>query len=462
MFLEHFSLNEQPFGVTPDPRFLYLGTQHREALASLVYGTESNRGFLALIAPPGMGKTSLLFQYLEGLRGKARTAFLFQTDCDSRELLRHILNDLGLHTDGKDLPAMHGMLNRLLEEEMKVGRRLVLVIDEAQNLNEKSLETIRLLSNFETPWAKLMHIVVAGQPELGERLARPSMAQLRQRISLFVRLRPFTSEESSAYIDHRLWVAGYSGPQLITPEARSLLCKHSGGIPRNVNNLCFAAMSLAYAEGARQVDARMVREVVADLELDAAGPTREAVPAYLGSTLLNATRQEQSRKLTRFVPVAATALAAAFLAGMLAMPWNSWRSRPHGQPLKPPVAAATASASTATSSSSTTAETTVVAQANEASRPKPSHPSTSAPVHSTAAQFITITVPPRADLRQLSLQYLGKYDVPTLVEICALNPQIADPSRLQAGQRLRFPVPAPATKEVAAQVAAQKSHEEQP
>src|SRR5580704_19387443 len=118
MFLDYFKLAEEPFGVTPDPRFLYLGPKHREALASLAYGTESNRGFLALIAKPGMGKTSLLYRYLEGLRGKARTAFVFRTDCYSREFIRHILIDLGIDVTGKDLPAMHESLNQVLAEEM--------------------------------------------------------------------------------------------------------------------------------------------------------------------------------------------------------------------------------------------------------------------------------------------------------------------------------------------------------
>ena len=222
MFLEHFGLIEQPFGVTPDPRFLFMGEKHREALASLVYGTEANRGFLALIAEPGMGKTSLLFQYLEGMRNKARSAFLFNTVGDSRALMRHLLSDLGLDSTGKDLPGMHAILNQMLVDEMNAGRRFILIIDEAQNLDEKVLESVRLLSNFETPWKKLMQIVIAGQPELAERLARPSMSQLRQRISSVIRLEPFAPEETNAYISHRLWIAGYSGPSLFTVGARLL------------------------------------------------------------------------------------------------------------------------------------------------------------------------------------------------------------------------------------------------
>jgi general secretion pathway protein A len=268
MFLDYFGLIEEPFGVTPDPRFLHMGPKHREAFASLVIGTENNRGFLALVAPPGMGKTSLLFHYLESLRNQARTAFLFHAARDSRDLLRYLLAEVGLNPNGKDVPAMHDALHKLLESEMRAGRRLILVVDEAQNLDEKVLESVRVLSNFETPWAKLIQIVIAGQPQLAEMLARPSMAQLRQRISSIVQLQRFTPDETSAYIDHRLWVAGYAGPAIFTVGARLLIAEHSGGIPRNINNLCFHSMALASGLEKKQVDTAMVREVIGDLSLD--------------------------------------------------------------------------------------------------------------------------------------------------------------------------------------------------
>jgi type II secretory pathway predicted ATPase ExeA len=268
MFLDHFKLTMEPFGVTPDPRFLYLSAQHREALASLAYGTESNRGFLALVAKPGMGKTSLLYRYLEGLRGKARTAFVFRTDCDSREFIRHVLLDLGIKADGSDLPAMHEALNQALAEEMRAGRRFVLVIDEAQNLEETVLESVRLLSNFETPWMKLMQIVIAGQPSLAEKLSRPSMTQLRQRISLVIRIAPLNPKEIDTYIDHRLSVAGCKDSAAFTAGARKLIVEHSEGIPRKINNICFNAMSLACALKKRSVDRATVLDVLADLDLE--------------------------------------------------------------------------------------------------------------------------------------------------------------------------------------------------
>jgi general secretion pathway protein A len=254
-FLDHFALNEQPFGVTPDPRFLYLGSKHRQALTALQYGTDLNRGFLTLIAPPGMGKTSLLFQFLEGLRDKARTAFLFQTDGDSRDLMRHLLADLDLDCEGKDLPEMRLILNQFLTREMNAGRSFILVIDEAQNLDEKVLESVRLLSNFETPWMKLMQIVLAGQPQLADRLALPSMAQLRQRVSFSIRIEPLVGEEVTAYINHRLWVAGYKSSTLF-----------SEGIPRNINNICFSAMSLAWALKQKNIDRDMMRDVLSDMD----------------------------------------------------------------------------------------------------------------------------------------------------------------------------------------------------
>jgi general secretion pathway protein A len=268
MILDYYKLAEAPFGDTPDTRFLYFGEQHREALASLMVGTESNRGFLAVIAQPGMGKTSLIYEYLKRMHDKARTAFVFQTDCDSREFLRHILLDLGMDATGKDLPAMHEMMNGVLAAEARAGRRFILVIDEAQNLAERTLESIRLLSNFETPWTKLMQIVLVGQPQLAKILGKPSMLQLRQRISMIIRIEPFNFEETRNYINHRLSAAGFQGPSLFTVGARRLIAERSQGIPRNINNICFNAMTLACAMRLSTIDHNVVLEVLADLDLD--------------------------------------------------------------------------------------------------------------------------------------------------------------------------------------------------
>jgi type II secretory pathway predicted ATPase ExeA len=268
MFLDFYGFREQPFGVTPDPRFLYLSGMHREALASLYYGIEAGRGFLSLIARPGMGKTTLLFQLLEEFRNAAKTAFLFQTQCDSREFIRFLLAELGIDSKEQDRVKMHEEFNAVLLREMKAGKRFVVVIDEAQNLDDSVLETVRLLSNFETPRAKLMQIILSGQPELADTLARSNLSQLRQRISIVARLQPLAPRDVNEYIQHRLKVAGYHGQRLFQPDAVGAIIERSEGIPRTINNLCFNALSLGYALGHRTIERGLIEEITSDLDLE--------------------------------------------------------------------------------------------------------------------------------------------------------------------------------------------------
>jgi general secretion pathway protein A len=268
MLARYYGFREDPFGATPDPRCLYQSSTHCEALASLKYGYSSNRGFIALIAPPGMGKTTLLFRFLEDIRQSARTAFVFDIDpqCEPREIVSFILRDIGI-VPGRDHAEMHEQLRLAVLDEAKAGRRFVVVIDEAQNLSDAALEVVRMLSNFETSRAKLMQVVLSGQPQLSDKLMRSSMLQLRQRISTFCRIEPLSVEQTSAYIDHRLKFVGYNGPPLFTAEAISRLTDASRGIPRNINNLCFNALSLCCAMSRKQVDGAMVAEAIADQQL---------------------------------------------------------------------------------------------------------------------------------------------------------------------------------------------------
>ena len=260
MFLDFYGLCEQPFGVTPDPAYLYLSRTHGQALTALLYGIKADRGFMALIAEPGMGKTTLLYRLMEELRDSARTVFLFQTQCDSREFFCYLLSELGVETTGMDLASMHKKLNDILFSEMLAGRRFVLVIDEAQNLEGPVLETIRLLSDFETTHSKLLEIVLAGQPLLAEKLARPGLSQLRQRIAISGRLEPLGADETACYIEHRLKVAGYSGGPLFAPDALALIATQSRGIPREINNICFDALLLGKARGHRTISGEIARE----------------------------------------------------------------------------------------------------------------------------------------------------------------------------------------------------------
>ena len=438
MLLDYYKLAEQPFGVTPDSRFLYLGPKHREALASLVYGTESNRGFLALIAKPGMGKTSLLYHYLSYLRDKARTAFIFRTDCDSREFIRHLLIDLGIDVAGMDLPAMHDSLNRLLTEEMRKGRRFVLVIDEAQNLDEKVLESIRLLSNFETPWTKLMQIVLAGQPQLADRLASPSMAQLRQRVSMVIRIEPLTHEEVNAYIDHRLWIAGCEKPTFFTVGARRLIADHSEGIPRNINNLCFNAMSLACALKRKNIDRDVVRDVIADLDLEplrekkvsAAKPEKQPVHSSVVAS---------SRRKARSLFASWIGKLAISSAALLGLSWfvvqadhNPQRT---AEPLPSPAVVNIAPVPAlppedTTGSGAPPPAPVVVSEVSLLPAAEASGKTEQAPED--------IRVKPGQTIYQISVDKFGKYDGAVLEELRGLNPWLSNPNRIRTGQKIRI------------------------
>ena len=266
MFLDFYHLHQQPFGVTPDPAYLYPSRTHCEALDSLTEGILGGRGFLALIAEPGMGKTTLLYQVLEGLRDRARAAYLFQTQCNSREFFQYLLSELGVDSTGMGLVAMHNKLNEMLFAEMLAGRRFVLIVDEAQNLDDSVLETIRLLSNFETSHTKLLQIVLAGQSQLGEKLGQKQLAQLLQRITVVKHLEALSLEETAGYIRHRLKVAGHCGGALFEPEAVALIAERSQGIPRNINKICFDALLEAHAQGRPTVSRDIIEK--ANRELD--------------------------------------------------------------------------------------------------------------------------------------------------------------------------------------------------
>jgi TonB family protein len=268
MFLEYFRLREQPFGVTPDPRYLFPSPGHREALASLIYGIESNLGFGSLIAEPGMGKTTLLFHILEQYRQSASTAFIFNTQCNSNELLRSLLSELDDQPAPEETFQLHERFKQILAAKAQEHRRVILMIDEAQNLGDMAMETVRLLSNFESANCKLLYIVLAGQPELATKLGRPELNQLLQRIPILASLPQLSTKEIALYVEHRMYVAGYRGHSLFTHQAMGRIAWLSRGVPREINRLCFNCLSLAYASSKPMVDLPVVEEVAADLDLN--------------------------------------------------------------------------------------------------------------------------------------------------------------------------------------------------
>jgi type II secretory pathway predicted ATPase ExeA len=264
--------------MTPNGRYLYASPTHREALASLFYGIRAGAGFMVLTGQPGMGKTTLLLEALNELREERKVVFLFQTISSPQELIRALLIDLEVDDPQGSLVDLQTKLNEVLVSLAATGKTLVVFIDEAQHLGEPTFEFVRMLSNFETASSKLMQIVLCGQPQLIEALNSSSLLQLRQRVSIFARLDGFSPSETRAYIEHRLKVAGLNaGTELFTEPAMELIVEHGKGIPRNINNICFNALSLAYALRQSRIDADLVREVIQDLGIEPARPSSIAI-----------------------------------------------------------------------------------------------------------------------------------------------------------------------------------------
>ncbi len=267
MYCEYFGFAKRPFELTPDPSFLYLGEAHREGLATLVYGVQSGKGFVLITGEVGTGKTTLLHALLRQLDSTTACAFIFNPRLEPLDFFHMLFDDLGIEIPCRTKADYLLALNKFLIERLEKNEPTLLIIDEAQNLSAELLEEIRLLSNLETPTSKLIQIMLVGQPELRDLLARPELRQLRQRIGLRHHLRPFDETEIRDYVGERLARAGYTGNGLFKRGALKELYAVTGGTPRLVNSVCDSALLLAYSREKRLLDAALIREAAADLEL---------------------------------------------------------------------------------------------------------------------------------------------------------------------------------------------------
>lgn len=454
MIANYYQLAEQPFGVTPDPRFLFHSATHREAMASLLHAIKAGRGFTALIAEPGMGKTTVLFNLMQQLGESARTAFLFQAQDSAKNFLRNLLADLGIEDDGQDVAGMQKKLNEYLVQEISQGKNFVVVVDEAQNLDDSVLEAVRMLSNFETASEKLMTIVLAGQPQLAEKLRAPQLTQLRQRVSIVARLKPFNGEETRAYIEHRLKVAGYRGEALFSDEAFALIVEHAGGIPRNINNICFNAMAIGCAMQLQSIDAEVIKEVLSDLDL-------APLSAPMQASEYQAPRTSRGQKIldraSALIPKGwamrgGVACLAVLLAGIglarqaknaspriAATPASTLQTQPEQiQAAQGPSAVQIKPAQLKATQQKSAVDLPVAARAH-----KPVHgvakPSDKSQM--TMAQPELIRVGNGETLYHICMTNLGRYDEQVVKLIRELNPQLENPGRLKIGQHLRLPSP---------------------
>ena len=267
MYCEHYGFIRRPFELTPDPSFLFLGEAHREGLATLVYGVQSGKGFVLLTGEVGTGKTTLLHALLGQLGTNTESAFIFNPKLSPLDFFEMLFQEFGIERKCESKAEYLIHFNEYLIERLANNEPTLLIVDEAQNLSAEMLEEIRLLSNLETPTSKLIQIMLVGQPELNEMLSRPDLRQLRQRIALRHHLRPFNAKELRDYVRERLAKAGYTGKPIFNRGALRALYDVSGGTPRVINNVCDAALLQGYARDLPTIDGKVIREVVATLDL---------------------------------------------------------------------------------------------------------------------------------------------------------------------------------------------------
>ncbi len=282
MYLDYFGLNREPFHITPDPYFFYLGPSHKESLASLIYGLKNRKGFVSLTGEVGLGKTTVVRAFLNKWSSKAKikTVFVFNSNLSFKGLLLTIFSELGLqppaekHPENGQAPSneqdqiyyLVQTLHQALIQEFEQGYNVILVIDEAQNMPLHTLENLRMLSNLETSRDKLIQIFLIGQTELDRTLDRKELRQLRQRIAIRATLRPLTYKQSKDYILHRLEKAGGQNPDIFTKGALRKICKYSKGVPRKINILADNSLITGFGYGQKQIGSKIVKEVHIDLQ----------------------------------------------------------------------------------------------------------------------------------------------------------------------------------------------------
>ncbi len=279
MYKKFFGLKENPFNVNPDPRYLYLTPNTQEALACLTYGIETRKGFILLTGEVGTGKTTLINKLLEWLhKERVYTAFVFNPRLSVSQFFDFMMADFGIPCESHQKGQMLQKLNQWLLDRYQAGERAVLVVDEAQNLSPQMLEEIRLLTNLETSTEKLLQIVLAGQPELEQKLNQPQLRQLRQRITLRAKTRQLTLEETQGYIEERMRIAGADNPDIFSPEAVAAVHRYARGIPRVTNLLCEHALVGSFAVQKNPVPADIVEEVARDFDLHIIDPLSRTAP----------------------------------------------------------------------------------------------------------------------------------------------------------------------------------------
>jgi type II secretory pathway predicted ATPase ExeA len=268
MYKDFYGLRANPFNVNPDPRYLFLTRHTEEALACLTYGIQSRKGFVLLTGEVGTGKTTLINKLLEWLRlQQVATAFIFNSRMNVTQFLDYMMADFGIPSDSRAKSQVLLRLYNWLLDRYRAGETAVLIVDEAQNLSDEVLEEIRMLTNLETFTEKLLQIVLVGQPELEHKLKQPQLRQLRQRLTLRAKTHALTLDETKAYVQQRLRIAGSNGHEIFEPGALVSIHQYASGIPRVINLLCEHCLVSAFVDQQKVIGPGVVDSVARDFDL---------------------------------------------------------------------------------------------------------------------------------------------------------------------------------------------------
>lgn len=267
MYEKFYGLNEKPFQILSDPSYLFMSKAHESAYTHLEYGIIENKGFVVITGEIGSGKTTLINYLLEKIEGKIQTALINNTLVKPGQLIRMLCNDFDLNIKGLDDTELLTAFYQFLLEQYALKRRVILIIDEAQNLSTDALEEVRMLSNFEMEKQHLFQVILVGQPELRLKLQRKTLEQLAQRVSVHYHISGLGPEEVEDYIKYRLKIAGAKNPDLFMPDALETIYHYSRGIPRLINILCDTALVYGYADGLKSIDKGVIESVIQEREV---------------------------------------------------------------------------------------------------------------------------------------------------------------------------------------------------